>query len=165
MKDLFQFIILLVSYGIFKYAIYYLADLVDMDKQRSLIPGYDIAVFFKYINMPLWTLALLICPVVNGFFLLYLLCKKREIFLYIFPLFGPILLFKDVRELYKDELNTTFDKIMVVIVTIFKIMVYLTVGIFLLCGGIILVFIFNAIMKRIGWEVLYWSALIDLLRF
>ena len=165
MEIMLRVLFALMGYTVFKYSIYNIAELVGMDKQKSLIPGYDVAVLYKYLDLPLWTIILFFIPIVNAGFALYLIIKKPEAFFALIPVITPVYLYEDVKELKKDEEKTTFDKAVNVFAIIAKVAVILAAAWLFICGGFIIVLIYMWLAKRLGWRLIYWDLLREYIFF
>ncbi len=165
MKIMLGLLLSLIGYGVFKYSIYNIAELVGMDKKKSLIPGYDIAVLFKYIELPLWTVILFFIPFVNGLFLLYLIIKNPKAFFATIPVVTPIYLYVDVKALKENDEKTLLDKVVNVCAIIVKVAVMLAAAWLFICGGFIIFLIYMWIAKKLGWRLIYWELIREYLFF
>lgn len=150
-------LILLVMYGIFKYSVYYLADEVNVDRKKALIPGYDLVVYMKYIEIPAWTVLLIFIPLVNVGFVIYLLFKNPEAFITMNPLFMPIVAFKSVELKDPSKNEEIVHKIVKIATIAYSIFLAIIIALMFIIGGFLLVFIYCFLMKRCYKEVVYWD--------
>ncbi len=165
MEKYVETFIMVIAYSVFKYSIYYIAETVGMSKKLSLIPGYDIAVLFKYAGLPVWHMIIACIPAVNAFYAIYLLIKNPRAFFTLIPLFTPVVVYYDAKGKNIDKEKNILDIVINVMAIIYKCLLIFSLGVIFILGGFIFVIAYIMYMKKYGNEIMLWSLISDYLKF